>query len=224
MLLLPDVFGFSDYICWVAQELSAEGYLVGVPDVFWRQTATWRASRSALDTALELESRFDYSFGTQDLLVALDQLSRLPQADGRISVIGFCLGGSLAYSLAAWGSPTAAVSFYGSVVPAERALLGRIQCPLQLHFGGRDPYIPLQDVRQLEAAAVGYDNVEVPRSVRVMPSTTRSPQVTGGKYSPPAARRAWAKTMRFLDQYVSRSYDRPSERGSSQPGSSELRT
>jgi carboxymethylenebutenolidase len=209
VLLLPDIFGFSDYIRWVAEGLSTEGYLVGVPDLFWRQTPTWSASRSALDTALELESRFDYSLGTQDLLVALDELSRLPQADGRTSMIGFCLGGSLAYSLAALGSPTAAVSFYGSVIPAERGLLGRIQCPLQLHFGGRDPYIPLHDVRQLEAVAVGYDNVEVHIEERAG-HAFHNPLATGagGKYSPAAARRAWRKTTRFLDQHVLRAYDR----------------
>lgn len=202
---MPDIFGFSDYICWVAEQLSAARYLVGVPDVFWRQTANWRAERSGLDTALDLESHFDYGLGTQDLLMALNELSGFPQADGRVAVIGFCLGGSLAYSLAAWGSPAAVVSFYGSTVPAQHGWLDRIDCPLQLHFGGRDPYIPLQDVWRFEAAASGYDNVEVHIEERAG-HAFHNPLATGpgGKYSPSAARRAWVKTMQFLDQYVPR--------------------
>ncbi len=163
LLLLQEIFGVSDYIEAVAEDLAALGYVVGAPDLFWRLKPGHRAEhdQNGLTESLELASRFDAQQGVADAAAALNHLTALPEVGGGIGVIGFCLGGSIAYFLAAQGRPDAVVSFYGAAVPGNLDALSQIQSPLQFHFGGSDPYIPRDQVARVEEAAAAHPNVEI---------------------------------------------------------------
>ena len=80
-------------------------------------------------------------------------------------MLGFCLGGSLAFAVAADFEPTVAVSYYGSQVPAMLSKLDRITVPILFHFGSLDEYIPGEGVEALVAATAGRDtrvvNIEI---------------------------------------------------------------
>jgi carboxymethylenebutenolidase len=67
----------------------------------------------------------------------------------------------MAYALAARTHLDAVVSFYGSQVPGSLDLLDAIDCPVQFHFGGSDPYIPRDQVAAVERAVAGLPNVEI---------------------------------------------------------------
>jgi carboxymethylenebutenolidase len=198
LLLIQEIFGVGRYIRAVAEDLAALGYVVAAPDLFWRLQPGWAPENDedGIKRSMELMSRFDAQAAVADLEAALDRLTGLPEVSGGVGALGFCLGGSMAYALAARAKLTAAVSFYGSNVPGSLDLLESIDCPLQFHFGGSDPYIPRDQVAAVERAVAGRPDIEM------------HVQEDGGHafhnrespifYQPEPAARAWRLTEDFL--------------------------
>jgi carboxymethylenebutenolidase len=198
ILLIQEIWGVSDYIREVAEDLAALGYLVASPDLFWRLQPEWSGTHDeeGLKKGLELGSRFDAAKGLDDLEATLVHLRGMTE---RVGVLGFCLGGTLAYGLAARTDGIAAVvSFYGSSVPDQLDLLDRIDCPLQFHFGGNDPYIPRERVALVEQAVQGRPNVElhIEEEAGHAFHNRKAPMF----HVQDAADRAWRLTEHFLNR------------------------
>jgi carboxymethylenebutenolidase len=202
ILLIQEIFGVSDYIRAVAEDLAGLGYVVAAPDLFWRLKRRHDAAHdeAGLSESLALGSRFDTRQGVADAAAALAHLRGLPEVDGGVGALGFCLGGSIAYFLAARGDLDAAVSFYGSAVPDGLAVMEQITVPLQLHFGGSDPYISRDQVAAVEAAAAGRDNVEthVEEDAGHAFHNRKAPMF----HLPEPAARAWDRTEQFLARHL----------------------
>jgi carboxymethylenebutenolidase len=202
LLLIQEIFGVSDYIRAVAEDLAGLGYVVAAPDLFWRLKPHHDAGHdeAGLAESLALGARFDFEQGIADSAAALAHLRSLPEVDGGAGVIGFCLGGSIAYFLAAQGAADAAVSFYGSAVPGQLELLEQITVPLQFHFGGIDPYIPREQVAAVEAASAARDNVEihVEEDAGHAFHNRKAPMF----YVPEPAARAWRRAEEFLARHL----------------------
>lgn len=202
LLLIQEIYGVSDYIRAVAEDLARLGYVVAAPDLFWRLKRNYQADHDdkGLAESLEVSSRFDAEQGVADSAAALEHLRSLPEVDGGTGVLGFCLGGSIAYFLAAQGGLDAAVSFYGSAVPGSLDVLDRIGIPVQLHFGGSDPYIPRDQVARVEAAAATHAHVElhVEEDAGHAFHNRKAPMF----YVPDPAARAWRRAEEFLQRHL----------------------
>jgi carboxymethylenebutenolidase len=202
VLLIQEIYGVSDYIRAVAEDLAALGYVVGAPDLFWRIEPGYQAvhDQEGLTRSLEMGSRFDADQGVSDAAAALDHLSALPEVDGGLGIIGFCLGGTIAYFLAARTDAAAVVSFYGSGVPDSLEALDLITSPLQFHFGGSDPYIPRDQVARVEQASAGRDNVEI--HVEEDAGHAFHNRKSAMFHLPEPAARAWQRTEEFLARHL----------------------
>ena len=205
LLLIQEIFGVGDYIRAVAEDLAALGYVVAAPDLFWRLKPGHQAvhDEAGVAESLALGARFDEAQGVRDAAAALARLRALPQVSGGAGIVGFCLGGSIAFELAARddaGELAAVVSFYGSAVPGRLALLDQIDAPVQFHFGGGDPYIPRDQVASVEAAAAGRDNVEVhvEEDAGHAFHNRKAPMF----YVAEPAARAWRRTEDFLRRHL----------------------
>jgi carboxymethylenebutenolidase len=202
LLLIQEIYGVSDYIRAVAEDLARLGYVVAAPDLFWRLKPRHQAAHdeAGLKESLEIGARFDAAQGVRDSLTALARLAALPEVDGRIGVLGFCLGGSIAYLVAAQTPVDVVVSFYGSAVPDSLDLLSQISAPLLFHFGGSDPYIPRDRVRAVEQAAARYPNVTL--CVEEDAGHAFHNRMAPMFYQPEPAARAWQRTEDFLRQHL----------------------
>jgi carboxymethylenebutenolidase len=205
LLLIQEIFGVSDYIRAVAEDLAGLGYVVGAPDLFWRLTPGYQAvhDEAGVAASLEMGSRFDFEQGVADAGAALDHLAGLPEVRGGTGVMGFCLGGSIAYFLAARpgpAAPAAAVSFYGSAVPDSLEVLDQITVPLQFHFGGADPYITRDQVARVEQACAGRASVDlhVEQDAGHAFHNRKAPMF----HNPEPAARAWRRTEEFLRRHL----------------------
>ncbi len=214
LLLIQEIYGVSDYIREVADDLAGLGYVVGAPDLFWRLEPGYQAKHDeeGLKRSLEIGSRFDAEQGVADAAAALDHLAALPEVEGGIGVIGFCLGGTIGYFLTAQAEPDAVdvlVSFYGSGVPDNLDALDRIVSPVLFHFGGSDPYIPRDQVARVEEAAAGKHNVEVhvEEDAGHAFHNRKAPMF----HVPEPAARAWQRTEQFLQHHL------PTRHGASSP-------
>jgi carboxymethylenebutenolidase len=117
-----------------------------------------------------------------------------------VGILGFCLGGSIAYVLAAQNAAAAVVSFYGSAVPGSLELLDAIERPLQFHFGGADPYIPRDEVAKVEDAVRGRPTVEI--HVEEEAGHAFHNRMAPMFHVPGPAERAWRRTEGFLSRHL----------------------
>lgn len=202
LLLIQEIFGISDYIRDVAEDLAGLGYVVAAPDLFWRIEPGYDAKHDeeGLAKSLEMGQRFDVEQGVTDSVAALDHLAALPEVEGGLGVIGFCLGGTIAYFVAGQAEVAAVVSYYGSGVPDNLEILEQISAPVQFQFGGSDPYISRDQVARVEAAAAGKPNVEmhVEEDAGHAFHNRKNPIF----HMPEPAARAWQRTEEFLRRHL----------------------
>jgi carboxymethylenebutenolidase len=203
VLIIPEIFGVGDYIRAVADDLAGRGYVVAAPDLFWRLRPGWGVvhDEEGVRSSLELSRDFDFEQGVADCAGALRHLAALPEVGGAghgTGIVGFCLGGSIAYVLAAQNAAAAVVSFYGSAVPGTLELLDAIACPLQFHFGGADPYIPREEVAKVEEAVRDKPTVEI--HVEEKAGHAFHNRMAPMFHVPEAAQRAWHRTEEFLSR------------------------
>lgn len=163
LLVIQEIFGVNHYVRTRCADLARLGYVSMAPDAFWRLAPNIELGidPQALERGVALGQAFDANAGVADLRAALQHLRRLPEVGGRdCGVIGFCFGGTMAFALACHADPSVVVSYYGSGVCALLDQADAIACPVQLHFGSEDPYIPAEDIARIGAFAAGRPTVE----------------------------------------------------------------
>jgi carboxymethylenebutenolidase len=195
IVLVHEIFGLDSYLKSVAADLAALGYVVAVPELFWRVAPGWSATHdeAGLASAMEVSGRFDFAGGVADVIATLDQLRA---RTGRAGVFGFCLGGSIAYETAVAADPDVTVSFYGSGVPDRIGAIDAITCPTQFHFGGQDPFIPRDAVQRVVDAVGGVPNAEI--HVQEDAGHAFHNHAAPRFHNPTAAATAWDLTTGFL--------------------------
>jgi carboxymethylenebutenolidase len=202
LLLIQEIFGVSAYIRAVAERLSALGYVVGAPDVFWRIERNWEAGHdeAGLNASFGMVSQFDFPKGVADCVASLARLGEEPEVEGGCGVMGFCLGGLLTYHVAVNADPAVAVSYYGSNIAASLDQADGVTCPIQFHFGESDPYIPLDQAQQIEAAFSARPDAEV----HIQPGAGHAfdNHEAAMFHHPEAAAASWALTVGFLQKHL----------------------
>jgi carboxymethylenebutenolidase len=200
LLLIHEIFGIGDYIRSVAERLAAAGYVVGAPEIFWRIAPGWERPADEAGTAesLPLAGQLDFAQAIADCISALETLAGLPEVEGNAGVIGFCLGGSLAFGVAAAADPAVCVSYYGSQVSAMLDRLDAIARPTLFHFGSRDPYIAGEGIDALAAAIAERPQFSLNVEIAGHAFDNDAPMF----HDEAAARSAWSKTMAFLAAHL----------------------
>ncbi len=201
VLLIQEIFGVGPYIRAVGERLAAAGYLVGAPDVFWRFAPNWQADhdQAGLGASMEKAGQLDVPMAISDLSGALAHLAAQPGIEKSPAVIGFCLGGTLAWAVAANAEPSVCVSYYGSGVPDMLAMIDQINCPTLLHFGSEDAFIPNEGVDALGAAIAGREGFVLNVEQAGHAFDNHESEMF---HNEAASKAAWAKTMAFLGLYL----------------------
>jgi carboxymethylenebutenolidase len=202
ILVIQEIFGVSAYIRAVAERLADAGYLVGAPDVFWRFSPNWEAdhTEAGLGASFEKVSQLDFPKAIGDCVTALGHIGSLPGIESPPAVMGFCLGGTLAWGVAANAKPSCCVSYYGSGVPSMIGLIDQVSCPTLFHFGGEDPYIPSEGVDEVGAALAGRPGFILNVEAAGHAFDNHESEMF---YNEAAANAAWSKTMAFLATHLS---------------------
>ena len=201
ILLLQEIFGVEEFVRTKAALLAEMGYSVLVPDVFWRveRNVSLAHDEAALEVAFGYMGRFaeiPRDVTTGDLVAALTHLRALREVTGKTAVMGYCLGGRLAFEVAAASDPDACVAYYGSGIAAELDRAPRVTCPVLFHFGGSDPYISQAEIGAISAAFAGRPDTEVVVQENAGHAFENSfaPMFS----DPKAAAASWPVTVEFL--------------------------
>ena len=202
ILLLQEIFGVSAYIQRRAAALADQGYVVLAPELYWRldrQTVDETAP-DAIDQAMALVSQLDQNAAVSDAVAAFGALDEVEQVRGTPAVMGFCLGGGLAFAVAARTEPSALVAYYGSALPDLLDLAPQVTCPSLHHFGTADDYLPIEKVRDITAAVTGDDR---PARVELYEGANHAfDNDDFFLHHPDASRQAWATTLAFLQEHL----------------------
>jgi len=201
ILLIQEIFGVGPYIKDVGARLAEAGYIVGAPDVFWRFAPGWESphDQDGLTESVEQAANLDPVTAIGDLIAAMGLLSAMDNAGGTPGVMGFCLGGTLAWGVAMAGDPSVCVSYYGSGVPSMLGGIETATCPTLFHFGNEDAFIPNEGVEAVNAAIDGRAGfvLNVENAGHAF-DNHRNPMF----WNETAAQVAWAKTMAFLAEHL----------------------
>ena len=162
IVLLQEIWGVNHHIRTVADQYALSGYTVLAPDVFWRiePRIDLDYNEAGNERAFGLAKTVDRDQAVLDVADAVDCLKTRSDVSGGTAVLGFCLGGQLAYRVAATGKPDAAVCYYGGKTVNHLDEAERINQPILFHHGGLDKSIPPEDVTAIKAAFAGRDNAE----------------------------------------------------------------
>ena len=123
VVVIHEIFGLTDWIRGVADQLAAEGYLAIAPDLLSGHGPNGGGSESVdQQGAVRLIRDVTPAEAQRRLMAAGRYAAALPAARDRIASVGFCWGGSTSYALAtAWPELRGAVVYYGTS-PAREAL------------------------------------------------------------------------------------------------------
>lgn len=203
ILLLQEIYGVGDFMRAKASQLAGLGYTVLCPDVFWRveRNVSLAHDDAGLQAAFGYMGRFSEipkAVTTGDLVAALDHLRGLPEVTGKVGVLGYCLGGRLAFEVAAAGDPDACVAYYGSGIAEELELAEKIGCPALFHFGGQDPFISREEIERVTAVFGSRPGCEV--AVQEQAGHAFENSFAPMFSNPEAAAASWPVTVEFLQR------------------------
>src|ERR1700733_3320063 len=149
LVVLHEFFGLNSHIRSVADRYAALGYDVIVPGLFDRieRGINFDYSPDGIEGGRRMRAQVQPADSLLDTQAAIDHV----KSRGKIGIIGYCWGGTLAFlSATRLAEVACSVGYYGSQIVDY---LGEpLKAPLMLHFGDTDASIPLSDVERIRSA------------------------------------------------------------------------
>jgi carboxymethylenebutenolidase len=209
IIVIQEAFGVNRHIEKVCDRFAAEGYVAIAPALFHREHPNPKLGYG--DEDAPARNRYMGALIDDEIVEDIDQVIRWTQSDQfrrtngqKIGIVGFCVGGRIAYLAAARcpGIDAAAVYYGGRILipfgdgPAPIDLTSDIKIPILGNFGGKDENPSPADVAKIEAAlkaaGVSYDFKTYPDAGHGFNCDERA------SYNKAAADDAWKRTTDFF--------------------------
>lgn len=140
VIVIHENRGLNDWARTFADELAGRGYLVIAPDLISNTVEGYERTTDFPNSDVAREAIYALDAGqvTADLNTAYEYIKDLPASTGKVSVAGFCWGGSQSFRYAT-NNPNLerAMVFYGTA-PGDKSVLESINCPVYGFYGGDD--------------------------------------------------------------------------------------
>ena len=207
LVIAQEIFGINKTMRDVADYYAEEGYVVLVPDIFWRQQPNVELGYTEADwqKAFGFYKGFDEAKGMEDIQTAITTLrGRAEVTGGKVGVLGFCLGGKLAYLAATRTDADVAVGYYGVGIDAALDEAAKITQPLLLHIAELDQFCPPEARAKIVQALQGNPHVKLHVYSGVDHAFAR---VGGDHYHRPSALMAHERTIATLKAAMGPDYD-----------------
>lgn len=162
VLVIQEIFGINTVMRGICDDLARQGYFALCPDLFWRiEPGIMLDDRIEPDMqrAFQLFGQFDIDKGIADLTATLGVLRKLDGASGKAGCVGYCLGGRLAYLMAARSDVDASVGYYGVYLQTHLNEAANIKKPLLLHCATEDKFVPKDAQAEIAAGLQGHPMV-----------------------------------------------------------------
>ncbi|WP_338829808.1 dienelactone hydrolase family protein [Bradyrhizobium sp. 27S5] len=193
IVVIQEIFGVNHHIRSVCDRLAKEGYVAVAPSIFDRITPNFQSGYSADEVAeaRKFVANPDFAEMLRDSQAAIDAVKPV----GPVGIIGFCLGGSIAYAAATkLTGLSAAIGYYGGAV--VRFADDKPSVPTQLHFGEKDAGIPLSDVETIKSKRPEVEIFIYPGAQHGFHCDERA------SYDKASADIAWPRSMEFFAKHL----------------------
>jgi carboxymethylenebutenolidase len=204
VVLIQHQNGVDKFMEAMTERVAAAGYFGVTPDLYHRDGPDCTDPGPTRRTRLRDMNIINDVNSTVDFLKSQKLVNR-----GRVGIVGFCLGGRVAYLMAA-ASPSfsAAVSYYGGGIfrpggdgpsPFERT--AEITCPIQGHFGELDKNPSLDDMRKLDAELTKLGKAHEFYTYPGADHAFMDPHHVG-RYNAEADQLSWPRTLDFFRKHL----------------------
>jgi carboxymethylenebutenolidase len=201
VIVIHEIFGLSDWVRSVADQLAAEGFIAIAPDMLSGHGPNGGGTESlgGRQDVMRAVSGLPRDEVTRDLDAVREYGMKLPAASGKTATIGFCWGGGQSFGYATHQPDLAAAVVYYGVPPAKDAM-EKIKAPVAGFYGGNDARI---------TATVDPTSQQMKQM-----SKTYDPHVYDGaghgflraqdnnEANKKAAEQAWPATIQFLREHT----------------------
>jgi carboxymethylenebutenolidase len=192
LVVLQEFFGLNDHIRSVADRYAALGFAAIVPGLSDRAEpgATFGYDPEGIAAGHALRAKIPIEQSLLDVQAGIDAV----KGSGKVGIVGYCWGGSLAFFAATRLTDiVCAVGYYGSqIVPGVHEAP---KVPLMLHFGDADASIPLSDVETIR-------RVRPEVAIYVYPGKHGFNCDARANFVPASSQVAFGRTLEFLSQHV----------------------
>jgi carboxymethylenebutenolidase len=193
VVVIQEIFGVNHHIRAVCDRLAGEGYVAIAPSIFDRIEPDFTSGYSPdeIANARKFVANPDWEAMARDTQAAIDAVKNV----GPVGIIGFCLGGSVAYAAATKLSGlSAAIGYYGGAI--VRFADNKPKVPTQLHFGEKDAGIPLTDVETIKTKQPEVEVYVYPGAQHGFHCDERA------SYDKASADVAWPRSMAFFAKHL----------------------
>lgn len=201
VIVIHEIFGLSDWIKSVADQLAADGFIAIAPDLLSGMGEGGKGTDgfTGRDAVMKAIRGLDAKQVVSQLNAVRDYSKKIPAASGKIASIGFCWGGGQSFNYAV-NQPelAAAVVYYGTNPGA--ADLAKVKAPVMGNYGGNDNRVN---------ATVGPAQEEMKKlgktyEVHIYEGAGHGflRQQDGSPANAKAAQEAWPATIKFLREHT----------------------
>ena len=144
IVVIQEIFGVNGGIRRKCDTLAEAGYLAIAPDLFWQIAPGVELDPDVPDQmqrALDLMGQFDQDAGIRDIEATIRTARGMLAEGGKVGVVGYCLGGRLAFMTAARTDVDASVGYYGVGIDGLLGEAHAIAHPVLLHIPQEDHFV-----------------------------------------------------------------------------------
>jgi carboxymethylenebutenolidase len=196
LVVIQEIFGVNSHIKSVADGFAADGYLAIAPAMFDRVEKNFDVGYKPEDMARgrDVRAKVPNDAALKDAEAAIKAAHSAIGAAGKVGIVGYCWGGTIAWLAAGKVSGiTCAVPYYGGGILADAEIAPKV--PVMAHFGDKDAHIPVDGVKKL-AAKYPQHQIFIYEADHGFNCDQR------GSYNAPAAKQARGRTLEFLRKHV----------------------
>lgn len=195
VVLLQEWWGLDDHIKGWADKLAAAGFLVLAPDLYHGKVTKDAGEAS------KLMNELDTLKAVQEIAGAVDHLKHHARSNGKVAVMGFCMGGALSFASACHiPGLAAAVPFYG-IPPAEKVDYAKVTAPILTHVAKKDNWVTPARAEEVKKKIESHGKsveLHLYDADHAFMNDTR-PEV----HDPASAKLALERTLAFLRKHLS---------------------
>jgi carboxymethylenebutenolidase len=191
IVVVQEIFGVNNHIRGDTDKFARHGYAAIAPAFFDRIEP---GVELAYDEAgIEAGRGYVGKLDIDKVLADVQAAAKVLEAVGKVGVVGYCWGGTIAWlSATRLGLPS--VGYYGGHI--AKAVEEKPKAPVMLHFGEADHAIPLDDVEKIKKA-----HPDVP--IHVYPGAGHGFNCNErGSYDAKSAEIALGRTLEFFGTHV----------------------
>jgi len=153
IIAIMEIWGVNDTMRRHAHEFAQAGFICLVPDLFWRQEPGVELSDhdpEHVTKAFDLYYDFDYDLAVRDMEDTWHFLQHLPECNGKVGAVGYCLGGKLCYLMCCRTDIDCAVAYYGTYIEHHIREAKNLHRPFVLHMALKDRWVQAEVNELLE--------------------------------------------------------------------------